>query len=206
MAIPETIAVRYTEEEAEYLSVRPVVRQTFRSDQLLDMILRVTGKDAARIRQILRGGTIVFHDYRYWWTGFDPAEEELHAALAAFPDARPDRPFRPAECTAVIVESGGGASRRAVEITRAEALRKRLFAPAAFWDSLTALGAGESLRYAEYSYERGADIYGLLLTPQHAESLARDAQRTAPRELRSRLGNLTRTARLLFVCPRTRPG
>ena len=41
------------------MSVRPVVRQTFRQDELLDMILRVTGKDVARVRQILRAGSIV---------------------------------------------------------------------------------------------------------------------------------------------------
>ena len=29
--LPETIAVKYTEEEAEYLSMRPLVRQTFRA-------------------------------------------------------------------------------------------------------------------------------------------------------------------------------
>jgi len=196
------VQVRYTEEEAEYLSVRPVVRQTFRGDQLLDMILRVTGKDAPRIGQILRGGTIVFHAYRYWWTGFEPAEEELRAALAAFPDPQPDRPFRAAECTAVVVESGGGVSRRAVEITRAEASHKRLFVSATFWESLTALGVQEAPRYTEYSYERGADVYVLPLEPRHVESLARNAQRAAPRDLRNRLGNLANAARLLYICPR----
>jgi hypothetical protein len=71
VALPETIPVRYTEEEAEYLSVRPVVRQTFRLQELVDMVLSVTGKDLARVRQILRSGTVVFHFYRYWWQGFE---------------------------------------------------------------------------------------------------------------------------------------
>ena len=47
MPLPETIPVRYTEEEAGYVTVRPLVRQTFRLDELLDMILSVAGKDAA---------------------------------------------------------------------------------------------------------------------------------------------------------------
>ncbi len=70
MPLPEAIPIRYTEEEAGYVSFRPVVRQSFRPDQLLDMVLSVTGKDVARIKQILRSGTVVFHFYRYWWTGF----------------------------------------------------------------------------------------------------------------------------------------
>ena len=53
MALPETIAVKYTEEEAEYLSMRPVVRQTFRAAELVDMIVRVSGKDSERVQQIL---------------------------------------------------------------------------------------------------------------------------------------------------------
>jgi len=42
--------------------VRPIVRQTFLLDELLDMILSVTGKDAARIGQFsIRGrSSIIF--------------------------------------------------------------------------------------------------------------------------------------------------
>ncbi len=71
MPLPETIRVKYTEEEAEYVSIRPLVQQEFRGAELVDMILSVTGKDVARIQQILRSGTIVFHSYRYWWQGFE---------------------------------------------------------------------------------------------------------------------------------------
>src|SRR5580698_4054170 len=44
-----------------YNTSGPVVRQSFRPDQLLDMALSVTGKDAERIRQIFRSGTGVFN-------------------------------------------------------------------------------------------------------------------------------------------------
>ena len=46
------------------------------------MILTVTGKDSARIRQILRSGTVVFHFYKYWWEGFEMSEAELAPLLA----------------------------------------------------------------------------------------------------------------------------
>jgi len=58
VTLPESIPVRYTEEDAGYVTVRPIVKQTFRLDELLDMILSVTGKDAARIRQILHSGRL----------------------------------------------------------------------------------------------------------------------------------------------------
>lgn len=61
MPLPETIPVRYTEEEADNFSIRPVKRQTFRLRELVDMILRVTGKDQARVQQILKSGTLVYH-------------------------------------------------------------------------------------------------------------------------------------------------
>ena len=88
MALPETIPVRYTEEEAGYVSFRPVVRQTFRLNELLDMVLSVTGKDPERIQQILRSGTVVFHFYRYWWQGFEIAEAELRRTARAFSRSR----------------------------------------------------------------------------------------------------------------------
>ena len=62
--------------------MRPLVRQTFRLNELLDMILSVAGKDVARVRQLLHSGTVVYHFYRYSWAGFDASEAELRAALA----------------------------------------------------------------------------------------------------------------------------
>src|SRR5208282_1625835 len=107
MPLPETIPVRYTEEEAGYVTVRPIVRQTFRLEELLDMVLSVTGKDAARVRQILHSGTIVYHFYRYSWAGFDANQADLATALEHFPDADPARIFAPDLCTVALFESSG---------------------------------------------------------------------------------------------------
>ncbi len=65
MPLPETIPVRYTEEDAAYVTVRPMVRQTFRLEELLDMILSVAGKDLARVRQLLHSGTVVYHKQKF---------------------------------------------------------------------------------------------------------------------------------------------
>src|SRR6266403_1714423 len=54
MPLPETIAIRFTEDDAGYVTVRPVVRQTFRLAELADMVVSVTGKNAVRLQQIFR--------------------------------------------------------------------------------------------------------------------------------------------------------
>ena len=111
MPLPETIPVKYTEEEAEYVSIRPVVRQSFRAAELIDMILGVTGKDLSRIQQILRSGTVVFHSYRYWWEGFEADTAALNEILARYPDSFSEndasRSFRVERCAEAILESSG---------------------------------------------------------------------------------------------------
>ena len=204
MALPEFIAVKYTEEEAEYLSVRPVVRQTFRLEELVDMVVRVTGKDAARVQHILRTGTVAYNFYRYSWAGFDAAAEELTAALSRFPDPNPSRAFLQEECIAIELESAEQPSRHRIALAREGASRKRLFSGRSFWDALTALAADAAPAYREYSYARQADIYELTLTTEQSQQLVREAERLAPRALRMQLQFLPAMRRILFICPRLR--
>lgn len=200
--LPETIPVKYTEEEAEYLSLRPVVRQTFRIRELADMVLGVTGKDVPRIQQILRSGTVVFHSYRYWWQGFEADENELRALLAGFPDSDPARPFRIEDCSAVLFESRGHPPRHLAEIGRQAAAKKKLFRFRSFWDSLASLARAHEPSYVEYSYARRADLCALDVTPNELAVLLEDARRLAPRSLRAQLASLPATTRIVFVCPR----
>jgi hypothetical protein len=203
MPLPEAIPVRYTEEEAGYVSFRPVVRQSFRPDQLLDMVLSVTGKDATRIRQILRSGTVVFHFYRYWWTGFDIDQSELAGLLARFPDPDPSREFRSAECTSVAIESGATPPRPAVEIQRQAISRSRLFRRRSFWDALLAEVSSSPVAYNGYSFAHHADLYRLELTPEARARLAAAAASLAPRTMRKELQAIAHAARVVFLCPRT---
>ncbi len=194
MALPETIPVRYTEEEAGYVSFRPVVRQMFRLNELLDMVLSVTGKDAERIRQILRSGTVVFHFYRYWWHGFEIGEAELDALLARFPDPDPSRAFRSEQCSVALIEDSGTPPRPLIEITRAAASRAGFFRRRSFWDALLAAAAAGPLEYHGYSYARRADLYRLELSAEQRTALVAAAAR-APRNLRRELGALDRASR-----------
>jgi hypothetical protein len=199
MTLPDVIPVRYTEEEAGYVSFRPVVRQSFRPDQLLDMVLSVTGKDPARITQILRSGTVVFHFYRYWWTGFDIDRSELAALLARFPDPDPSRQFHSSQCTIVAIESGATPPRPTVETQTPAISGRRLFRRRSFWDAL--LAEANAVAYQGYSFAYHADLYRLELTPESRGRLAA-AVSFAPRAIQKELQAIGQAARVVFVCPR----
>jgi hypothetical protein len=208
--LPETIAVKYTEEEAEYLSMRPLVRQTFRAPELVDMIVQVAGKDSARVQQILRAGTIVFHSFRYWWQGFDPDAVALAEILAKYPDAEPARSFRAADCVEVILESSGSPPRHSLRIskesaTKASPLQKiarALRNKPSFWQVLMNFAEEAHPRYREYSYTRRADLYSTALTPAQIGRLAHETARHAPRTLRSELLEPPAISQIVFICAR----
>jgi len=201
--LPNTIPVRYTEEEASYVSFRPVVRQSFRGDQLLDMVLSVTGKDATRIRQILRCGTVVFHFYRYWWSGFDIEEAELTEILARFPDPDPSREFRSAECTIIAIESVATPPRPSAEIQTRLLSGSRLFHRRSFWDALLREVSSNTLAYHGYSFAHRADLYRLDLTAESRARLTLAAAALSPRAIRKELEGLGQAARVVFICPRS---
>jgi hypothetical protein len=212
MPFPETIPVKYSEEEAEFISMRPLVRQTFRAAELVDMIVAVTGKDPQRVQQILRSGTIVFHSYRYWWQGFDPEPDKLAEILEKYPDANPSRPFRPEDCTEAILESGAASSsdpmlqssapRHSLRLRRGDASRKRLFRSRSLWDALMDLTRPNPPTYREYSYALRADIYVLQPNSAQLARLAQEAAQYSPRSLRPHLAILSAITQIVFVCPR----
>jgi hypothetical protein len=211
VALPEHIVVRFTEEDAEYLSVRPVQQQTFRLHELVDMILSVTGKDRVRVQHILRAGSLIFHFYRYRWEGFEAPEEELDAVLAAFPDADVSRAFAAESCVAVILASGQAplAPGQAllpgsgVEVARDAAQKKKLFSTQTLWDALMECARAAGPRYADYSYARRADIFLCELSPEQTQSLLASATKLAARDVRARLERCAAALRLFLLCPRS---
>jgi len=201
--LPETISVRYTEEEAGYVTVRPLVRQTFSMEELLDMILTVAGKDSARVRQLLHSGTIVYHFYRYTWAGFDAEEAELAAALAKFPDADPSRPFSPSLCTNAVFDGPGVNPRHLLDLVQDAASIRRIFRRQSFWQRLMEIAAEENPAYEKYSYSRRADLYRVLVDSENVLKIAEAADQLAPRKLRLDLRVVNATACIFFVCPRS---
>jgi hypothetical protein len=202
MPLPEQIPVRYTEEDAGFVSVRPVVKQIFQLHELVDMVVIVAGKDAARVQQIFRNGTVVYNGYRYWWEALQAEQEEIERLLVPFPDDDPLRPFKMEQATAVLLEIGGGAQRTVVEITREDAAQKKLFAKHSPWEVLTNIAAGKSPRYDKYAHARRADLFRLSVPFDEAQSLLAAMLAAAPRKLKYRWSTLRPPAALTFVCPR----
>lgn len=202
MPLPETIPVKYSEDEAGSISLRPLVRQTFRAPELVDMIVSVAGKDPRRVQQILRAGTVVFHSYRYWWQGFEPDPAALDDLLARYPDPDPARPFRPQDCTEAILESSGTPPRHSLRLRREDAARKRLFRSRSLWDSLLETAREAPPAYREYSYALRADIYSSHPSAAQLARLTREAAQFSPRTLRAQLAHLTSISQIIYVCPR----
>jgi len=199
LTLPDTIPVKYTEEDAEFLSVRPVVRQTFRRRELLDMILSVTGKDPARVQKVLQAGTVVFHFFRYRWEGFVAEEKELAAALAEFPDADPARTFAPELCSSVVLDTG---AHPPPEWKKHEAQRRHWWRRKSFWLLLLELAQSEKPTYASYSYERKGDLYAVVLTDESRAALLRAAKTLLPAAHRGPAASLLKARCLLYLCPR----
>ena len=202
MPLPQQIPVRYTEEDAGYVSVRPVVKQVFRLHELADMIVSIAGKDPARVQQIFRSGTAVYHGYRYWWDGIVAEASEIAALLVPFPDDDPSRPFEPSKATAALLEIGGGSQCHVVEILRAEASEKKFLGSRSPWQVLLQNAASHTGRYERYSHARRADLFRISLPYDQAQQLLAALLEAAPRSLRHHWSTLSPPAAITFVCPR----
>ena len=202
MALPAEIPVRYTEEDAGYVSVRPVVKQSFRLNELADMVVRVAGKDATRVQKIFQSGTVVYNGYRYWWEGIPAELAEIENLLLPFPEDEPTIPFEPAKATSVLFEIGGGTQRNIVEIQRTDASEKKLFGGTTPWQKILSVAGDMPARYEKYSHARKADLFRVPLPYEKAQELLRAMLQNAPRGLRNRWSTLRPPAVVTFVCPR----
>jgi len=202
MPLPENIVLRFTEEDAGYVTVRPVVKQTFRLAELADMVVSVTGKNVARVQQIFRAGTVVYNGYRYWWDGFVSNENETTELLARFPDDDPARPFNAAQVTSVSLEIGGGTQRSLVGLTRDEASARKLFQKQSPWEILLTAAKDSTPHYEKYSHAERADVFRLYLPFELAASLLKQMLDASPRALRKKLAAMQPAAAMLFFVPR----
>ena len=166
------------------------------------MVVSIAGKDAARVQQIFRSGTVVYHGYRYWWDALSADPGEIETLLAGFPDDDPLRPFQPAEATAVLFEMGGGAQRVVTEIPRHDAAQKKFLARQSPWDVLVAWARTQSPRYDKFDHARKADLFRISIPFPQAQQLLAAMLAAAPRKLKHRWSTLRPPASITFVCAR----
>jgi hypothetical protein len=155
MALPPTIRVKLSSEAAGSISLTPVVAQDLPLRELIEHMLGVTGKDEARIRDLLLRGALVSGASRFRWAGWEVEAADLRELLATFPDPDPSCVFQPAHCTRVILRGG----RHPIEIAREAGSRKGLFQRKTFWNVLMEVVAATAPQYSGYSYRDRSDRY-----------------------------------------------
>ncbi len=169
MALPERVQVKLSSEAAEFVALTPVVVQEIAILELAEQILGVAGADAARIRDILRRGSLISGGSRYRWAAIECLLEEAESLIRALPGPEPERLFNPSQCLRVIL-TGAGAR---IELTREAAAQKKLLRRNSFWDLL--LEEARELNYAGYLYRERADRYASALTREAAARLREGA-------------------------------
>jgi len=183
MALPARIRVKLSSETAEAISITRVVVQDLPLRELVEHMLGVTGKDEARIREILLRGTVVSGASRFRWEGWEAEVESLRALLATFPDAEPDRPFTAERCLRAVLRGG----RHAIELPREALGKKPLFSRGSFWDGFLAVVAEGRCGYAGYSYRDRADRYTREFSVPETGRLRAAAKMVKFRTLRERI-------------------
>ena len=155
MALPQTVRVKLSSEAAESIALTPVVAQDMPVRDLVEYMLGVTGKDEARIRELLRRGGLVSGASRFRWAGWEAEAEAIRELLATFPDPEPSRPYAAAQCIRAILRGG----RQPIDLTREAGQRKGLFQKQSFWDALQGVISSGVPQYDGYAYRARADRY-----------------------------------------------
>ena len=153
--LPEKVRVKLSTEAAESISITPVVAQDLPVRELVEHMLGVTGKDEARIQELLRRGTLVSGASRFRWTGWEADLESLRELLATFPDADPARRFAADRCVRAVLRGG----RQTIEIRPEAAAQKGMFQRTSFWEALMEVAESAALAYAGYSYRERGDRF-----------------------------------------------
>lgn len=155
MGLPDSLPVKISSEAAGYVSLTAVVTQQMPVRELVETMMAVTGRDAERIRELLRRGSLVSGASRFRWNGVEAAPGDVEALLATLPGPEPSRPFAPNACTRAVLRGAGVR----IEIPRDAAAQKRMFRGETFWDVLSAAARENPPEYVEYSYGERADRY-----------------------------------------------
>jgi hypothetical protein len=190
MPLPDTIRVKLSSEAAGYVSITPVVVQEMPLRDLVEHMLGITGKDEARVRDLLLRGTLVSGASRFRWTGWEAETESVRSLLASFPDADPTRPFDAGHCIRVVLRG----TRQPVGIPRDIGANRgfmaRIMRRKTFWDLLMEIAAAGKPYYSDYCYRDRADVYRLALGAPEAQRVHEGARLVPYTALQGQLRNV----------------
>lgn len=191
MALPSTIRVKLSPEEAQAISIAPVVVREMPLRDLVALMLDLTGKDVQRVADLLLRGVLVVGGSRYRWDGWPVDLPSLQELLDTFPSPDPRAVFDSERCHYVWLETMTGRT----EISRADLARHRFLRRRSFWDELVRTAREAGLAYRGYSYRVRADRFRLELRGPALQRLAA----SAPLLAYSGLENLFRNGKVRAV-------
>ena len=155
MALPESVRVKISSEEAGSISITQVVSRQMPIRDLVELILGSAGKDAKRVHEVLLRGATVSGASRFRWQGWDAVPADITELLSGFPDPDPARSFDASRCVFAILRGGAGR----IELAREACLRRRFLRRRSFWECLLEAMAESPLDYVDYSYRDRADLF-----------------------------------------------
>ncbi len=153
MALPRTIRVKISTEEAGAIAFTPVVSSEMPLEELLELAASAAGAEPARVRHLLAHGSLVSGASRFRWERIECTVEEVGEALRALPQPEPLRPCAFERCVRVVLSG----PRTRIEIEKSAGAARRLFRRSSFWDFL--MGGLGTPAYAGYSYRERSDHY-----------------------------------------------
>jgi len=195
MPLPPTVRVKLSSEAAGAISLTPVVSQELPIRDLIEHILGVTGKDEARIAELLLRGALVSGASRFRWQGWAADRDELRGLLESFPSPEPGRAFLPSNCVRAVL--GGGS--RSIELPRDAASHKGIFQRESFWDALMKIAVSGAVAYAGYSYRECCDRYLRPLSLSEAERIREASRLVKYSALRAQIETVAFTHLELFA-------
>ncbi len=175
-ALPDMVRVRLSPEEAGAVSMAQVVVRDIPIRELVEYMLGYTGKNEARVRELLLRGSLVSGASRFRWAGWEADDAALRDLLSTFPDPDPARPFSPRHCSRAVLRG-----------LRGHALAVDRTAAGGFWNALMELAGGARPRYLDYSYRERSDWYRMELDRQAAARLRESAKLVSYSTLRKQI-------------------
>ncbi len=199
MSLPATIRVKLSSEAADYVSITPVVVREMPTRELVEHMLGVTGKDEARVRELLLRGTLVSGASRFRWSGWDAEIEAVRSLLATFPDADPVRSFTADRCVLAVLRGSGRPIGIPRDIGARRGLGARILRRPSFWDLLMQIATAGGPHYSDYSYRERADVYQLPLASTDVQRVREGSRTVRYTALEAQIRNASIEAVELYV-------
>lgn len=148
------VQVRVSSEDAGGISLTPVQHREVPVTELVTWIVSVTGKDAPRIEEILKRGSLVVGLSRMRWESADAAAC-LPAILDTLPDDCPERLLDERKVREIVVSAGT----RQITIPGGVARARRWFRSESFLERWLSSAALPKPVYERYDYREQADRF-----------------------------------------------